>query len=179
MRKLIIEPTIGGSRVKKAYYYFSKAEEFIACALLVAVVSLVFISAVFRTIGQPLNWATDVAQLLFAWSIFFGVDLSMREKSLIKVDMLLEKLPVKVRKYIQIIWQVIIIIFLISLIAYGIPLCINSVDRKFTNMNLSYSWATASVPVGSILLVITSIINLVKIIRSEDGTYAEGGKDLC
>ncbi|MDK2799643.1 MAG: hypothetical protein PWP27_1360 [Clostridiales bacterium] len=165
--------------MRKAYYYFSKAEEFVACALLLAVVSLVFISAIFRTAGRPLNWANDVAQLLFAWSIFFGVNLSMREKSLIKVDMLLQKLPVKVRKYLQILWQIIIIIFLISLIAYGIPLCINSIDRQFSNMNLSYSWATASVPVGSILLTVTSLINLIKMLKSDDGTYAEGGKDLC
>lgn len=165
--------------MKKAYYYFSKVEEFLACLLLMTVVTLVFISAIFRTAGHPLNWASDIAQLLFAWSIFFGVDLSMREKSLIKVDMLLQKFPVKVRKYLQVIWQIVIIIFLISLIVYGIPLCINSIDRKFSNMNLSYSWATASVPVGSILITITSIINLIKIFKSEDGTYAEGGKDLC
>ncbi|KAE9634024.1 MAG: TRAP transporter small permease [Epulopiscium sp.] len=166
--------------MKKAYYYFSKVEEFLACLLLISVVTLVFASALFRTAGHPLNWSSDIAQLLFAWSIFFGVDLSMREKSLIKVDMLLQKLPVKARKYLQIIWQIVIIVFLISLIVYGIPLCINSIDRKFSNMNLSYSWATASVPVGSILLTITSVVNLVKMFKSEDGTYAaEGGKDLC
>lgn len=166
--------------MKKAYYYFSKVEEFLACLMLMSVVTLVFASALFRTAGHPLNWASDTAQLLFAWSIFFGVDLSMREKSLIKVDMLLQKLPVKTRKYLQILWQIVIIVFLISLIVYGIPLCINSIDRKFSNMNLSYSWATASVPVGSILLTITSVMNLVKMFRSEDGTYAEeGGKDLC
>ena len=70
---------------------------------------------------------------------------------------------------------------LISFVYFGIPLCIESVARKFSNMNLSYSWASASVPAGSALMTITSVINLVKMLKSEDGTYggAKGGSDIC
>ncbi len=166
--------------MSKVYGYFVKAEEFIACLMLAGIVGLMFLSAVLRKAGLPLNWAGDTSLLLFTWACFFGADLAIREKSMVNVDMLLTKFPVKVQKGIRIACQIATMALLFSFIYFGIPLCIESVERKFSNMNLSYSWASASVPAGSFLLLITSGINLVKMRRSEDGTYGkQGGNDVC
>ncbi len=166
--------------VKKIYSGFVKTEEWVACLLLAAIVTLMFLSAVMRKLGTPLNWAGDTSLLLFAWTCFLGADLAIRDKSLVNVDMLLTKFPKKVQKVIRIACQIAAMALLISFVLYGVPLCIDSVARKFSNMNLSYSWATASVPAGSALLTITSFINLGKMIRSEDGSYGkQGGDDIC
>ena len=55
--------------MKKAYEKFCKAEEFIALALLAGITVLVFISALMRYIKHPLNWAQDVALVMFALSL--------------------------------------------------------------------------------------------------------------
>ncbi|MCR4657117.1 MAG: TRAP transporter small permease [Lachnospiraceae bacterium] len=166
--------------MSKIYGYFVKAEEFLACLMLAGIVGLMFLSAVLRKAGLPLNWAGDTSLLLFTWACFFGADLAIREKSMVNVDMLLTKFPVKVQKGIRIACQIATMALLFSFIYFGIPLCIESVERKFSNMNLSYSWASASVPAGSFLLLITSGINLVKMFKSEDGTYGkQGGNDVC
>ncbi|HHT51172.1 MAG TPA: TRAP transporter small permease, partial [Eubacteriaceae bacterium] len=104
-------------------------------------------------------------------------DLVMREKNLVDVDLVLQRFPLKARKFIRIASQLIIIIFLVSLVRYGFPLAIESYSRKFSNMNLSYSWATISVPIGSIMLIFTSIINMRKMIYSKDGTYSKRGQE--
>ncbi len=166
--------------MKKFYNCFVKAEEVVACLLLAGIVGLMFLSAVLRKAGLPLNWAGDTSLLLFTWACFFGADLAIREKSMVNVDMLLVKFPVKVQKIIRIACHVLAMALLISFVYFGIPLCIDSVARKFSNMNLSYSWASASVPTGSILLLITSVINLFKMIKSENGTYGvQGGSEVC
>ena len=166
--------------MKKIYDLFVKAEEIIACILLAGIVSLMFLSAVLRRMGMPINWAGDTSLLLFTWACFLGADLAIREKSMVNVDMLLTKFPVKVQKVIRIACHIAAMALLISFVWFGVPLCIESVARKFSNMNLSYSWATASVPVGSALMTITFVINLVKMIRSEDGTYGrKGGSEVC
>ncbi len=166
--------------MNKFYHYFVKCEEIIACILLAGIVGLMFLSAVLRKAGLPLNWAGDTSLLLFTWACFFGADLAIREKSMVNVDMLLTKFPVKVQKVIRIACQLAAMALLISFIYFGVPLCIDSVSRKFSNMNLSYSWASASVPAGSVLLTITSLINLVKMIKSKDGTYGvQGGSEIC
>ncbi|MBP5385288.1 MAG: TRAP transporter small permease [Lachnospiraceae bacterium] len=166
--------------MSKFYHFFVKVEELIACLLLAGIVSLMFLSAVLRKAGLPLNWAGDTSLLLFTWACFLGADLTMREKSMVNVDMLLNRFPVKVQKVIRIVCHIAAMALLFSFIYYGIPLCIESVERKFSNMNLSYSWASASVPAGSLLLLVTSGINLVKMVRSKDGTYGtQGGDDIC
>lgn len=166
--------------MKKLMDVFSKAEEILACAFLAGIVGLMFFSAVLRKFGAPLNWAGDFSLLLFTWACFFGADVSIREKNLVNVDMLLVKFPKKVQKAIRIVCHLAAMALLASFVYYGIPLCIESVARKFSNMNMSYSWATASVPAGSILMLITSAINFVKICRSDDGTYgASGGSETC
>ncbi len=166
--------------MSKIYNVFVKAEEIIACSLLAGIVGLMFLSAVLRKAGLPLNWAGDTSLLLFTWACFFGADLAIREKSMVNVDMLLTKFPVKVQKVIRIVCHIAAMALLISFVYFGVPLCLESVDRKFSNMNLSYSWASASVPAGSILLLITSAINLLKIVRSKDGTYGvQGGDEIC
>ncbi len=167
--------------MKKFYNGFVKVEEILACIMLAGIVVLMFLSAVLRRVGLPLNWAGDTSLLLFTWACFFGADLAIREKSMVSVDILLTKFPVKVQKVIRIVCHIAAMALLISFVYFGIPLCIESVARKFSNMNLSYSWASASVPAGSALMTITSVINLVKMLKSEDGTYggAKGGSDIC
>lgn len=166
--------------MKKLYNYFVKAEEIIACLMLAGIVGLMFLSAVLRKAGLPLNWAGDTSLLLFTWACFFGADLAIREKSLVNVDMLLSKFPVRVQKVIRISCHIAAMALLLSFVYFGVPLCIESVDRKFSNMNLSYSWASSSVPAGSLLLLITSVINLFKMAKSGDGTYGvQGGNEIC
>ena len=77
--------------MKKAYEKFCKAEEFIALALLGGITVLVFISALMRYIKHPLNWAQDVALVMFAWLIFFGSDVAIRGPGLIGIDIIFPK----------------------------------------------------------------------------------------
>lgn len=166
--------------MKRIYEGFVKIEELVACVFLAGIVALMFLSAVLRKCGLPLNWAGDFSLLLFTWSCFFGVDVAIREKSLVNVDMLLSKFPLRVQKIIRIACQMAAMALLLSFVYFGVPLCIESAARKFSNMNLSYSWATSSVPAGSALMVVTSAINLVKMFRSQDGTYgSKGGSEIC
>lgn len=167
--------------MKRFYASFVKAEDYIACGLLGSIVVLMFMSAMLRKFGLPINWAGDISLLFFSWAMFLGADLSVRERRLVAVDMVVCKLPVKGQKWLRIVLQVVAMVFLLSLTFYGVPLALESVARKFSNMELSYSWATASVPMGCLLLTITSAINLTKMLRSPDGSYSaeEGGSEVC
>ena len=64
--------------MKKFYEKVCKLEELIALILVAGIAVLVFVSALMRTIGHPLNWAQDVALIAFAWLIFLGSDVAMR-----------------------------------------------------------------------------------------------------
>jgi TRAP-type C4-dicarboxylate transport system permease small subunit len=144
------------------YHGFCKVEEMIVAVFVALVTFLVFISAVARGISHPINWAQDLALLLFAWVVFLGADSALRRADFVRVDMLIMHFSPAVQKFLYYFFYVAIILFLGIMVRYGIPLCISNSKRLFQTLGISYSWATVSAPVGSILLTITIVLKMIK-----------------
>ncbi|MDR1232453.1 MAG: TRAP transporter small permease [Spirochaetaceae bacterium] len=148
-------------QLQMVYQWFCKLEELLVSSFIAIITFLVFVSAVARTAHHPLNWAQDVSLLLFAWVVFLGADLALRKADFVRVDMLVCRFPVKVQKALYYFMYLLAIGFLVILVVYGFPLSASNAKRLFQTLGISYSWATISVPVGSILLTITIVIKLV------------------
>ena len=146
--------------------------ERIFTALLLCIISvLVFLSAVMRKIGIPINWAQDFSLLCFAWLTFIGGDVLMRTSRLISIDMVTKLLPKVVQKWLAVIFDFGMMVFLIVLIYFGFPLVNQSWSRVFNTLNLSYAWCTLCVPVGSILMMETLIHNTVTDIMTKSSDW--------
>lgn len=161
----------------KGYKQFCKVEEMISSLLLLAITILVFVSAIARTVGHPLNWAVDISLLLFAWQVFIGGDIAVRNTNLIGVELLANKFPAKLQKALKIIFFVMIILFLAVLVYFGVPLLLQNWKRLFQVLPISYSWCTLSVPVGSFLMIISASIRLVEIVKKPVSFWAQGRRD--
>ncbi|NWG04647.1 MAG: TRAP transporter small permease subunit [Syntrophaceae bacterium] len=147
--------------MKKLYEYICKGETFLIKVFLVFFVALVFIAAATRYAGYPINWSVDMAVCLFAWCTFLGGDVAFRNNKLMNVEFLVSKLPVKNRNVIELINLFIILIFLMALIGYGAKLSYTTRFRAFQGIPwFSYTWVTISVPIGSMLMVITTILKI-------------------
>ena len=154
--------------MKLLYEYICKFESIFVKVLFVFLVALVFIAAFTRYIGYPINWSVDMAQCLFAWCTFLAADIAMRKDKLMKVDFVVAKLSEKYRDIIEYINLFIILIFLLSLIGFGIWLSYTTRFRSFQGIpGFSYTWVTLSVPVGGSLMVITTILKIREKIRSK------------
>ena len=152
--------------MKKVYRAFCKFEEILAMVLLGGLAALVFISALMRTLKHPLNWAQDVALVAFAWLIFFGSDIAVRGSGLIGIDMLVKHFPKKVQKGLDILFKILILIFLGILVYYGIIMTSTGWKRQITALEISYGWVIMAVPTGSFFMIISTIIKLVERIKT-------------
>jgi len=159
--------------MKKFYRQVCKIEESLTSLLLLLICMLVFLSAIARTIRHPLNWAVDISLLLFAWEVFLGGDVAIRNTELIGVDIFLKMFPIRIQKILKIIFSVMILAFLGVLVIYGIPLCLDSTKRLFQVLPISYAWCTLSVPTGAFLMIISVIIKLVALIK-QSASSVEG-----
>jgi TRAP-type C4-dicarboxylate transport system permease small subunit len=176
MRCIVVPETPlfhGEQDMKKFYTIFCKLKDITAMIFLCAISGLVFISAIARTLKRPLNWAPDVSLLLFAWLVFLGADAVLRKQDFISVEILVKVFPQKVRTFLYYLWYGLALVFLGILVRYGIPLCIQNAKRLFQTLGISYSWATASVPVGSVFLIITIVIKLVQHHKGATNAVAE------
>lgn len=154
--------------MKKAYEYLCKCESFIVKASLVFMVGLVFLAAATRYVGYPINWSVDVAVCLFAWCTFLGGDVAMRNKKLMKVDFLIGKLSAQNKKRMEILNLLIILVFLAAMIGFGLWLSYTTRFRSFQGIpSFSYTWVTLSVPVGSILMMITAALQIREMLEDQ------------
>jgi TRAP-type C4-dicarboxylate transport system permease small subunit len=147
--------------MKKLYEFICRQEMQIAKYALGILSLLVFVAAVARTLHYPMNWAMDAATFLFAWTVFLGADAAMRMDRLFCIEVLTSKLSPKAQLYLKIINFMIIAVFLVGMIGYGLSLSYTTRFRTFQGIpGFSYSWVTLSVPIGCALMLITAILKI-------------------
>ncbi len=147
--------------MKKIYDFICAQEMRIAQFTLGILSLLVFAAAVGRTLYYPLNWAMDAATFLFAWTVFLGADAAMRLDRLFCLEVITHRLSQKAQLYLKIINYVIIIIFLLGMIGFGLWLSYTTRLRTFQGIpGFSYTWVTLSVPFGCALMSITAILKI-------------------
>ena len=159
--------------MQEIYKKFCRLENIIANILLIGIFILVFSSAMFRTAGFPINWAQDAALVAFAWLTFLGSDLAIRNTRLIGIEVIIRYFPKNIQKFLDIIFKIIIIIFLLILVKHGYTMAITGVKRTITTLGISYAWVTASVPVGAILMIISTIIRLKETLNKSSEKWGE------
>ena len=152
------------------YRYVCAAEAFIARTFLIVMVALIFSAGLARVLGHPINWAVDVATCLFAWACFLSADIAWRKSRLMSVDVLTVRLSERGQRACRLVNHCILTAFLLYLIPTGFWLSYISRARSFQGIpEFSYSWVTMSLPVGALLLLITTLLKLREDVRRRAG----------
>ena len=149
-------------------------EEKIAMSFFAVTVSLVLLGAIGRTAGHPLTWAVDLAQALFAWSCVLGADIALKNKGHIVIDIAVRRLPPPIQTFLSYLWQFAIAAFLGLLVWLGIKLTAMNTERVLGDLDVSYAWVTASIPVGAALMLVTTLARLKNFLSGKENTCIQG-----
>jgi TRAP-type transport system small permease protein len=143
------------------YRRFCALQAWWAASFLLAMVALIFLGGVARMAGHPLNWTGDVATALFAWACFLCADIAWRRNSLMAIELVTSRLPALAQRVVRFVNHTIICGFLLYVMGWGTYLAWVSRDRSFQGMaDVSYSWVTMSMPVGALMLLVTTAIKM-------------------
>ncbi len=147
--------------MSKLYQRVCAAEALVAAAFLLLMVLLIFLGGVMRMLGNPINWSSDAATCLFAWACFLCADIAWRNNSLMAIEVLTDRLPPHLQTACRMLNYAIITAFLLYLVVLGLYLSWISRIRSFQGIpEISYSWVTMSLPVGAMLLLITTALKV-------------------
>lgn len=147
--------------LKTFYAYVCKVEAVIAATFLILMVALIFLGGVARMAALPLVWTTDLATCFFAWACFLCADIAWRNNGLMSIRLVADRLPDRAQSLLVSVNYLIIIAFLFYVIGAGLWLSYVSRARSFQGIpEISYSWITMSLPIGGVLLLITTLIKL-------------------
>ncbi|CAG0971391.1 Sialic acid TRAP transporter small permease protein SiaQ [Burkholderiales bacterium] len=138
-----------------------RAEDLAARACLAGCAALVLVAAVSRALGSPILWAIDIAMLLFIWCAFLGADAALRARQHIIIDIVVRTFPQRVQRALLIAHWTVIVAFLLALVALGTQLTLLNAERPMGDTGISYSFVTAAVPIGSLLMAFTAMRQLL------------------
>lgn len=153
---------------------FLMLEERLAMAFFAATSIFVLIGAATRTAGVPVIWAVDLAQLSFAWACVLGADLALKKNTHIEIDIVIRNFPREVRKVLAVMWLIAIAAFLGFLVWYGTKLTLQNMERVLGDVGISYSWVTGCIPVGSLLMLGTTVTRLWRGLTGREVLSLEG-----
>jgi TRAP-type C4-dicarboxylate transport system permease small subunit len=151
-----------------------RIEEQLAMVFLAITTVLVFVGAMARTIGHPLIWAIDIAQLSFVWACVLGADIALKRNVHIEIDILVRTFSRAVRRILAIVFLIMISAFLATLVYLGVQLTLLNLERPLGDVGISYGFVTSAIPVGAFLMLMTALRRLYRGLTGQEALSLEG-----
>jgi TRAP-type C4-dicarboxylate transport system permease small subunit len=109
----------------------------------------------------------DLSQLLFVWICMFGADIALKKCAHMGVYLLVDRFPAALRKTLAIFSYLLCLGFAVFSTYWGIVLVLQNYMRLYTTLKISYSFATAAIPLLSCVMMLTLIEQLIDTIRNK------------
>lgn len=153
--------------LKKIYHkllYF--LEEVIPMCTLLITVLAILIQVFFRyVLNISLEWPFELSIYGFIWSLYLGAAYARREGKHVKLDIVYEKLPVKVQAVFNIFFNLITIV-IFSLIIYPISdYLIFSYRIKTVALKLPWTYVFGVFPIFLVLIIIHNLEYIIQDIK--------------
>ncbi|MBX3530133.1 MAG: TRAP transporter small permease subunit [Rhizobiaceae bacterium] len=132
-----------------------------AALLLCAVVALVGLAAITRATGAPIIWSVEIAQLIFLWLCIVAIDLGLQDERHFGLQLLQDNVRPGIRKIIEIVNIVVLILLLAFLLRYAWRNTIVMHARLDGALQIPGSYYHASMVAGFALMIRTLLVKLV------------------
>lgn len=142
-----------------------KIESACAVALLTGIVFLVGIASVARSLGSPIIWSIEIAQLLFVWLCMLAADIAMQQRRHFALSILPDHLGPRGRHVLEAVNTLIVIGLLAFLWTYAWRNMLLMHPRLIGATQMNGSLIHASMVVGLPLLLRTLLVQLVAHLR--------------
>lgn len=123
---------------------------------LLAIVLLVLLEVFLRNVvGQSLYWIEEVAvTYIGTWFVFVGASHTMKVGALIRLEFLVDKLRARVATTVFIISQLIVLLFLVVIVTYGIRLTAMTLEQPSPALQLPIGIAYFGIVMGCSLMIL-------------------------
>ena len=139
-------------------------------AFIFGLVTLLTIYQVFAryVLNSPLVWSEEIIRYSMVWIVLLGTAIALRKGLLISVEVILQVVPKKLKKILEIIIVGLNVVFLSFLIIYGMELIHITSGQKVGALDLPVSVIYWAVPVSGAIGIINALIVFIEIFTGKD-----------
>lgn len=165
--------------MKKLIHWLDENLEAVLCAAFMSIMTLlIFIQVIMRYVFQnSLSWSEELARYCFVWLIYIGAAYGCKKMQHIKIDAALLLFPKKLRPYVTILGELLILGFAAYILITGTALVNFQIlyQKSSPAMGISMAIVDAAPVAGFALVIIRQIQNVVRRI-SQLGAEGKGEK---
>ena len=154
-----------GVFMKKIVGNFEVIVSSTAFVIMVGVVIINVFSRFF--LGRSFSFTEEVAFIGFTYSVFLGVCILYRKHSLIAIDMLVERLPEKLKQIARVLNFALLTVANIYLVYLSTVLTISAWVRPTAALRIPYSFVDFAATLAFSIMSIYSIIFLIKALKGD------------
>jgi len=117
-------------------------------------VTVVLVGTFYRyVLNASLQWTEEAARYLMIWMALVGASVSMNRREHIGIRLVIERLPLVLRKIVELVTKLLTLYFLYVLSSQGVTMVLDARTQVSPGLGISMFWPLLSVPVAGILMM--------------------------
>lgn len=154
-----------------------KAEMVIASAAFVVMVFMTALNVFSRYILQKsFAFAEEISYLGFTWSTFIGMGYCFRKRSLVAVDVFVNRMPEQVRRVVEVVVDVILLLTNVGLSYLSLKMVISGWTRRSPTLRIPYTFYYLPVLVVCFIMLVTTVYFLSQHLKKTEKPGEESGQ---
>ena len=126
---------------------------------------LVFFQIVTRYVfSYSLAWSEELARYLMIWAALLGASPIFKDNQHIRLDLVYGRLPQMVRVWLNLLYEMCQIVFLVMLFKLGLQYVESMEIMTSTTLRISMRWPTMIIPICSVLMIIFILAHMIQTI---------------
>lgn len=139
---------------------------------------LIFTNVILRyAFHTGITWAEEMSRFMFIWMVFLGSILALKDGTHIGMDILVRRVPEKLRKILLLIGNFIILVISFIILSGSLKMTADSIESKAPATGLSLSLMYGVGIIMSLGMILISTMKFFMIIKSGDKDNEDTGKD--
>lgn len=144
-----------------------RIEETVLIAMFAAMVGIIFFQVIMRYVfNNSLSWSEELGKFLFVWISWLGISIGHKRKEHIKITLVVDKLPHKLKMICEAISELILIVICGITMYYGVIMIAIQKNIPYAGIKISTSWGYLSLVLGCGIFIIRATVYFIQAIQS-------------
>lgn len=127
-----------------------------------------------QVLNDPSTWSEELSKILFVWLSFSGSAFLFGERGHIAVDFIARKLPLAGQRILQVIAQIIVVLFAVLAMIWGGYLASSIAwNQQMTALPLTLGWVYVIIPIAGVFIAIFAVMDLIAVATGKEPAYPE------
>ena len=150
--------------INKFINIFKKARETVIVISLFSMTIFTFVSVLFRYLPnlEPIVWSEEAIRYTFVWVVLLSLSINVEKKDLLGVDIVVNRLPLRLKLLIEIFCKILSIIFLFVIFSRGIRMVHINIVQKASTLPINLAIVYLAIPTGMFISILIFFSQLIE-----------------